>query len=60
MISSRTWTRELLSELIETRLGGVKFIVVSNREPHMHSYGRAVIWNASRPPAVWPRPCGLF
>jgi len=39
MISSRTWTRELLSELIETRLGGVKFIVVSNREPHMHRYG---------------------
>ena len=39
MISSRTWTRELLQELIETRLSGVKFIVVSNREPHMHRYG---------------------
>ncbi len=39
MISSRTWTKELLRELIETRLGDVKFIVVSNREPHMHRYG---------------------
>ncbi|WP_395749952.1 trehalose-6-phosphate synthase [Prosthecobacter sp.] len=39
MITSRTWTKELLRELIETRLSGVKFIVVSNREPHMHRYG---------------------
>ncbi len=39
MISSRTWTKEQLRELIETHLSGVKFIVVSNREPHMHRYG---------------------
>ncbi|WP_395745148.1 trehalose-6-phosphate synthase [Prosthecobacter sp.] len=39
MISSRRWTKEELRELIETRLSGVKFIVVSNREPHMHRYG---------------------
>jgi trehalose 6-phosphate synthase len=39
MIASRTWTRQLLRELIETRLAGVKFIVVSNREPYMHHYG---------------------
>jgi trehalose-6-phosphate synthase len=39
MITSRTWTREILHELIETRLAGVKFIVVSNREPYMHWYG---------------------
>jgi alpha,alpha-trehalose-phosphate synthase [UDP-forming] len=39
MISSRTWTKELLQEFIQTRLGGVKFIVVSNREPHLHRYG---------------------
>lgn len=38
-MNSRTWTRELLHELIETRLAGVKFIVVSNREPFMHKYG---------------------
>lgn len=39
MLTSRTWTRELLHEMIETRLAGVKFIVVSNREPYMHQYG---------------------
>lgn len=39
MINSRTWTKELLHELIETRLGDTKFIVVSNREPFMHRYG---------------------
>ncbi|WP_395740976.1 trehalose-6-phosphate synthase [Prosthecobacter sp.] len=41
MITSRTWTKELLRELIETRLSGVKFIVVSNREPHMHRYAES-------------------
>lgn len=39
MISSRTWTKGLLRELIETHLGDARFIVVSNREPHMHRYG---------------------
>lgn len=39
MITSRTWTKESLAELIERRLGGVKLIVVSNREPHLHRYG---------------------
>ena len=39
MVTSRTWTKELLHELIETRLNDVKFIVVSNREPFMHRHG---------------------
>ncbi|MBE2282409.1 MAG: trehalose-6-phosphate synthase [Prosthecobacter sp.] len=39
MITSRTWTKESLAELIERRLGGAKLIVVSNREPHLHRYG---------------------
>ncbi len=41
MITSRTWTRDSLQELIQTRLGGTKLIVVSNREPFMHRYGDA-------------------
>lgn len=32
------WTRDRLHDLIETRLGGWKFIVVSNREPFMHQH----------------------
>ena len=39
MMTTRTWTREMLRELVETRLAGVNFIVVSNREPFMHRYG---------------------
>lgn len=41
MIASRTWTKELLQELIESRLGGTKFIVVANREPFMHRYSES-------------------
>jgi trehalose 6-phosphate synthase len=32
------WTRELLHELITTKLRGHKFIVVANREPYIHRY----------------------
>jgi len=38
IIVSRTWTKELLHELIQTSLSDVKFIVVSNREPFMHRH----------------------
>jgi trehalose-6-phosphate synthase len=31
-----TWTLDRLRDLIQTRLGGRKFIVVSNREPFVH------------------------
>ncbi len=37
------WTKEGLLELIEARLRGYKFILVSNREPYVHRYaGRQV------------------
>lgn len=39
MTTSPTWTRERLHDLITSHLAGVKFIVVSNREPYMHRYG---------------------
>ncbi len=39
MITPPAWTHDRLHELITTRLAGVKFIVVSNREPYMHRYG---------------------
>ncbi|HYZ83611.1 MAG TPA: trehalose-6-phosphate synthase [Bryobacteraceae bacterium] len=32
------WTSRKLRELIEDRLSGVKFIVVSNREPYIHKH----------------------
>jgi alpha,alpha-trehalose-phosphate synthase [UDP-forming] len=31
------WTKERLHNLVRERLGGVKFIAVSNREPYIHS-----------------------
>jgi trehalose 6-phosphate synthase len=34
-----TWNFEQLRKLIETRLDGRKFIVVSNREPFLHRHG---------------------
>jgi len=34
----QTWNRERLHELIESRLEGRKFIVVSNREPFIHRH----------------------
>ena len=38
MMTNPTWTQSRLHEMIETRLEGVKLIVVSNREPFMHRY----------------------
>ncbi len=35
------WTRETLQNLIAARLGNMRFIVVSNREPYMHTLTRA-------------------
>ncbi|MBI4833763.1 MAG: trehalose-6-phosphate synthase [Planctomycetes bacterium] len=32
------WTKETLKEIIQQKLGGYKFIVVSNREPYSHEY----------------------
>jgi trehalose-6-phosphate synthase len=37
-LMEQTWTRERLHHLIESRLAGRKFIVVSNREPFMHRH----------------------
>ena len=37
-IHSRTWTRDMLHELVQTRLGTRKLIVVANREPYLHRY----------------------
>lgn len=36
--SNRTWTRESLHDLIVSRLGDRKLIVVANREPYIHRY----------------------
>lgn len=38
LISGRTWTREMLQELLATNLSGRKLIVVGNREPYLHRY----------------------
>lgn len=32
------WNRETLQDLIDARLGGMPFIVVSNREPYIHRF----------------------
>ncbi|MEO2089670.1 MAG: trehalose-6-phosphate synthase, partial [Gemmataceae bacterium] len=32
------WTRDALRDLIRTKMQGVKFIVVANREPFIHRY----------------------
>ena len=32
------WTKESLTDLIESKLGGLRFILVSNRQPYMHRY----------------------
>lgn len=32
------WSREILHDLIETRMAGYRFIVVANREPFIHRY----------------------
>ena len=32
-----TWTKEQLHELVTHRLGGMKLIAVSNREPYIHT-----------------------
>jgi trehalose-6-phosphate synthase len=33
-----SWTKESLQELVRTRLTGYRFIVVSNREPYIHTF----------------------
>ena len=33
------WTKEALQALIEEKLRGYRFILVSNREPYLHRYG---------------------
>ena len=34
----KVWTREVLSEFVATKLDGLRFIVVSNREPFVHRH----------------------
>ncbi len=39
------WTRESLSDLVKENLSGYLFVVVSNREPYIHTFsGRKVAW----------------
>ncbi|MFH1087277.1 MAG: trehalose-6-phosphate synthase [Chloroflexota bacterium] len=38
------WTRESLNDLVREKLSGYKFVVVSNREPYVHTFsGRKVV-----------------
>lgn len=37
------WTKAVLHQLIEDKLKGYKFIVVSNREPYIHQYAGSAI-----------------
>lgn len=37
-IHSRTWTRAMLHDLVTSKLGDRKLIVVANREPYIHRY----------------------
>jgi trehalose 6-phosphate synthase len=37
-IQSRTWTRDMLHELVSAKLGNRKLIVVANREPYIHRF----------------------
>ena len=37
-MTQHEWTQEALQSLIQTRLSGFKFIVVSNREPFIHRF----------------------
>jgi len=39
------WTKESLNDLVKEKLSGYLFVVVSNREPYIHSFsGREVEW----------------
>ena len=38
--SSGTWTAALLQKTIREKLQGCRLVVVSNREPYLHEYGR--------------------
>jgi len=37
------WTKETLHELVRTKLGDYHFVVVSNREPYVHTYAGSEI-----------------
>jgi len=38
------WTRESLNDLVKEKLSGYLFVVVSNREPYMHTFsGREIV-----------------
>jgi trehalose 6-phosphate synthase len=40
------WTKESLRDLVKTKLAGYLFIVVSNREPYIHTYvGSDITWD---------------
>lgn len=34
-----TWTKENLKDIVRDKIGAHKFLVVSNREPYIHTYG---------------------
>jgi len=38
------WTKESLHDLVKARLADYPFIVVSNREPYIHTYAGSDIW----------------
>jgi trehalose 6-phosphate synthase len=37
------WTKERLEDVVRSRLGGAKLIVVSNREPYIHQYRHGAV-----------------
>jgi hypothetical protein len=50
------WSKENLTDLIDARLSGHPFILVSNREPYRHSYvDGAIEWGNSHPAVQLPR-----
>lgn len=43
------WSRQALQKLIQERIQGYKFILVSNREPYQHRHGESGIENTQPP-----------
>lgn len=50
MMDKPTWNREKLERLVRERLGDTRLIIVSNREPYVHSFSDEGI--------TWERPVG--
>ncbi|MCJ7605139.1 MAG: trehalose-6-phosphate synthase [Dehalococcoidales bacterium] len=46
MMNETTWNREKLERLVRERLGNRRLIIVSNREPYVHSFSNeGITWN---------------